>query len=274
MECRDAQFYLRFRRPGSDDLDPADAAALGRHLAACPPCAADARFVTAFDAAVASAMRAVPVPTGLRTRLIAATSAQRGATLRRRAYRGLALAASVLLTAGLALGVFTATRPHPETYALAMKGDELAKVMQQGFQVPVGRPADDRTDPHLASANEAAVRKWLAAEGLPAALPEDFDYGLLLSYHWEGVQGRKVPVVWFRERGGPGFAKVYVFRATQFNLKGVAEAQASHCQAMPLRSPDPSVAYVVVFTSQPGPAGQQPLAPFLIHHGGHVALKV
>lgn len=266
MECRDAQFYLRFRRPGADDLDPVDAAVLDRHLAACPVCAADARLVRAFDAAVSAAMRAVPVPAGLRGRLIASTSAQRGTVLRRRAYRVAAVAASLLLTAGLALGVFTATRPRPETLALAMKGDELAEALHRAGPNAVGG-GDERPDPRLAQANERAIGRWLETEDLPASLPAAFDYGLVLSYHWEDVQGEKVPVVWFRERNGPGFAKVYVFRSTQFNLKHVQEAQASLCQAKVLPTPSPRLAYVVVFSSQPG----QDLAPFLKPKGGQVA---
>ncbi len=38
MECRDAQFQLRLRRPGPDDLGPEVTAALDRHLAGCPHC--------------------------------------------------------------------------------------------------------------------------------------------------------------------------------------------------------------------------------------------
>ena len=60
MECRDAQFYLRFRRAGTDDLDADVSAALDQHVAACPQCAADAASARAFDAAVSKAMRQVP----------------------------------------------------------------------------------------------------------------------------------------------------------------------------------------------------------------------
>lgn len=238
MECRDAQFYLRFRRPGADDLAPDDAAALDRHLAGCPHCAAEARYSVAFDAAVGTMMRAVQVPAGLRERLLTSTLAQRGTLHRSRAYRVAAVAASLLLAFGLVVGVFTASRPQPDTVQLVWKGDELAQV---GFV-----PAPN--NPQLAQANETTVRDWLKAEDLPADLPESFDYGLLVSYGWEEVQGRKVPVVLFRGRDH-GFAKVYAFRSTQFNLKAVEEAQSSNCTAKPYPNRG-GVVFLVVFTGR------------------------
>src|SRR5438552_9047844 len=98
MECRDAQFYLRMRRHAADELGPDVTAALNDHLAVCPACAADARAAASFDRAIASAMRAVPVPSGLRERLVSHTASKQGAILRRKAYRtGAALAAALLL---------------------------------------------------------------------------------------------------------------------------------------------------------------------------------
>ena len=239
MECRDAQFYLRFSSPGANDLAPEDTAALARHLADCSPCSAEARSVSAFDAAVGRAMRAVEVPTGLRARLIASTSAQRGTMLRRRLGRSAAVAASLLLALGIGIGALTSRRPQPDTAELAMKGNDLARMLPTA---PIGFAVD----PQRAQNNEAAVRNWLKAEHLPD-LPESFDYGLLVEYHWEEVQGRKVPVVHFRGRE-QGFAKVYAFRATQFNLKDVQEAQYSDCQAKPYPIERSGVTFVIVFT--------------------------
>lgn len=240
MECRDAQFYLRFRRPGREELDADVAAEVDQHLGSCPQCETEARIISGFDAAVSSAMRTVAIPTGLRERLISSVSARRGAILRRKAYRVAAVAASLFLTVGLAFGIFTAARPTPDTTMLAQSGDSIG-------------------DPDAA---EQKVRDWLRAEGLPSDLPEPFDYRLHLSHHWETVQGRKVPVVLFRENNGPGFAKVYIFRSTQYDLADIREAQASYCQARPYRNPAARITYVVVFTGQD-------LAPFL--RGGRMA---
>jgi hypothetical protein len=222
MDCRDAQFYLRLRRPGIDDLDPDATAALDLHLAGCPACAAADRGLVGFDAAVGRAMRAVAVPDGLRDRLFSDASARRGTVLRRKTYRLAAAVASVLVTAGLTLGVYSAARPQPDTSRLVVDGDELWH--------PQG--------------GEKAIARFLKAERLPA-LPEPFDTTLFIHAGTESVQGRDVPVVVFRTANG--WAKVYAFRSTAFVTKDVQDAQASHCSAKqyPVRD---GVAYVVVFT--------------------------
>ena len=237
------------------DARPDDAASLEQHLTGCATCASDARSVSTFDSALGSAMRAVEIPTNLRAKLIASTSAQRGTVLRRRTYQFAALAASILLVVGLATGIFTANRPHPDTYELASKADALANVLRFDAGAVGLAPVNPE-----AEANEAAVRKWLKAERLPD-LPEPFDFGLLISHHWEDVQGRQVPVVLFRGRD-QGFAKVYAFRATQFNLKDVQNAGTSNCQALVYTTDrTPGVTFVVVYTGRD-------LAPFLKGHVG------
>jgi hypothetical protein len=222
MDCRDAQFYLRLRHPGRDEFEPEVTAALDRHVAGCPACAAADRAAGGFDRAVATAMRAVPVPAGLRDRLFTEAATRRGAVLRRKTYRLTATAASVLVACGLAVGYYTATRPQPDTAALVDLGDETA-------------------DPRQA---EALVERFRKAEGLPA-LPERFDYGLFVHAGTERVQGRDVPVVVFRS--DRGWAKVYAFRSTSFDVKAVRGAQASHCSAKEYPAHD-GVVYVVVHT--------------------------
>lgn len=221
MDCRDAEFYLRLRRPGADELGPEVTAALDRHLAGCPACDAAAARLGGFDAAVAAVMKAVPVPSGLANRLHAAVAARRGAAFRARTYRYAAAAATVLVAAGLALGIYSRARPTPDTDALVNAGDATA-------------------DP------EAAVARFLKAERLPE-LPEAFDPGLFVIAATEKVQGRDVPVIVFRDRAGRGWAKVYAFRDTAFDPKNVRDAQTSNwiAKAYPARG---GVAFVVVFT--------------------------
>lgn len=227
MDCNDARFYLRFRHSGPDDLGPDVVTDLDRHLADCPRCAAEATASRRFDAAVGRAMRDVPVPAGLRAKLVADLSARRGNVLRRKAYRYAAVAASLLLAVGIAAGIFSAARPTLETDTLVQSADEQLD----------------------APAAEQAVRRWLAAEGLPP-LPDPFDFALYLTHGTEPVQGRAVPVVVFRHPQGPGYAKVYAFRDTQFKLKDVKGAQASRCQAVVLKERDAAtgVTFVAVYT--------------------------
>jgi hypothetical protein len=92
----------------------------------------------------------------------------------------------------------------------------------------------------------------------------EFDPTLFVHAGTESVQGRNVPVGVFRDRTGPGFAKVYAFRGTSFSQKELRDEQASHCSAKAYPAPAAGVTYVVVFT---GPD----LTPFL-RGGGPLAL--
>lgn len=232
MDCRDAEFYLRLRHPGRDAFEPDLAAALDRHVAVCPACAAASRAIGGFDAAVVTAMRAVPVPDGLRDRLFADAAARRGSQLRHKTYRYAAAAATVLVAVGLALGVYSAARPQLDVIALAQRLEAH------------GQPRG----------GDQALAQFLAAERLPG-LPETFDTDLLIHTGSERVQGREVPVLVFRERGGTGWAKVYAFRDTAFKAAPEREEQNSYCTARsyPARA---GVSYVVVYTTPS-------LAPFL-----------
>lgn len=226
MDCRDAQFYLRIRREAVDELGREVTVELERHCADCPVCAAEARSAARFDAAVAVAMRNVPLPPGLRDQLVARLSAQRGAVLRRKAYQFAAAAAAVLLSVGLGYGYFWQARPQADTTALVMD-------------------LDTRSDPERA---EETVRRWLLAEQLPDRLPEPFDFRF---YRWHGkepILGRDVPVVVFSDLSGAEIAKVYAFRDTVFDLKMLQDAQSSHWQAK-VYPQGRGVTYVVVFTT-------------------------
>ncbi len=237
MECRDAQFYLRMRRHAADELGPDVTAPLDAHLATCPACAADARELMSFDRAVASTMVNVPIPSGLRARLIASGAEKQGTALRRKAYRAVAALAASLLFAGLALGVFTNTRPKPNNDELVALNDRLLSDPQQ------------------------STKEWLAAQKLPNELPLPFDYTLLVSLGYEKVNGRDVPVIVFRSPhpdpanlGEPaGFAKVYLFpHDGRFDLKNLQESQASLTRAQVYVGRDAyrGVTYVFVHTGR------------------------
>jgi hypothetical protein len=245
MQCRDAQFYLRLRRHTGDELGADVTVELDRHLTGCPSCAADARVAESFDRAVAAAVRAVPVPAGLREKLLTQASAHHGTVIRRRLYKGAALAASLFLVVGLACGVFFAPRPVLDTNALCLKGDEL-------YQDPSG-----------------VLRHWLTEQKL-SDLPKPFDPKLLVSLGTESVQGCDVPVAVFRHPDGiateRGFAKVYLFRTDgAFNLKDLQEAQGSHTRVEVIddRARFPGVKFVILHTVHP--VGRDDwLKPFLL----------
>jgi hypothetical protein len=228
MECRDAQFYLRLRRHAADELGPDVSAPLEGHLATCPACAADARAAVSFDRAVASAMRAVPVPPGLRDQLIAHVASRQGLILRRKLYRSAVAAAAAVVLVFLGLGVFSSTRPRVDTQSLVERGDDQM------------------------SSPPESTRKWLAEHRLPDRLPRPFDYDLLVSHDDVLWKGSAVPVITFRSPNGDGFAKVYVFRHDgRFDLKGIQDAQASRVAAEVISDEANGVTYVIVHTGGP-----------------------
>lgn len=244
MQCRDAQFYLRLRRHAGDELGTEVTADLDRHLAGCPSCAADARSAESFDRAVGSAVRAVPVPAGLRDRLLTQASAHHGTVIRRKVFRVAALAASLFFTVGLAFGVFSATRPKIDTDAMVAAADEQIR------------------NP------DAAIRQWLGDRRLPPQLPLPFNPDLLVTVGAERVQGVDVPVAVFRHPTEPGFAKLYVFRDDgRLDLRNLRNTNASHTVATIVPADARQfrgVKYVVVHTAhRVENPGDDPLKPFL-----------
>jgi hypothetical protein len=233
MDCPNAQHLLAYRRPGGPaELAPEDAAALDRHLAGCPSCAAAVRRQDSFDAALASAMRSVSAPIGFRERLITDALARRGAAWRRTVYQ-YATAASILVMLGLtAAGFGFALRPAFDTGAVA---DEFARTSE---------------DP------ERAVRAWLDRQGLPVDLPYDFDYRHYRQHGFETVEGRAVPVVLFGmppQPGGfrPEAAKVFVVRASRFKIDEATFRATvnSFCTVEVVPDNGRGVSYVILYTT-------------------------
>ena len=243
MQCRDAQFYLRLRRQAGDELGTDVTGDLDRHLAGCAACAADARTAASFDRAVATAMVAVTVPTGLRDKLLTIASVHRGGVIRRKVYQVAALAASIFFVTGLAFGVFSSSRAE----------DRPVPIMVEFSDRIYGDP-------------EGALRDWLVAQKFPDQLPEPFDPNLLMSLGTEKVQGKDVPVAVFRHPKDRGFAKVFIFRDDgTYNLKDLTDAQLSHSTARVIKDPARfrGVQYVIVHTFHPDPIDPNPLKPFL-----------
>jgi hypothetical protein len=242
MECRDAQFYLRLRRHAADELGADVTAALDGHCATCAACSADARSAAQFDRAVASAMKAVPVPAGLRERLITQAARAQGAALRQKAYRVGGMVAAALLLAGLTLSLISTNRPKPNT-------DGIVESVTEQMNGP-----------------ELSTRKWLAAHKLPDELPlPDLDYDLLVACEVVKVQDRDVPMVLFRSSEGSGFAKVYIFSSDgSFDLRGMRDAQASHATAKVVTGEGRfhGFTYVFVYTGRD-------LGPFLRSRNGN-----
>ncbi len=220
MDCDLARRLLPFARPGGADLDPADRAALDRHLASCPGCAAAGAADRAFDAGLARAMRAIPVPAGLGLRLHARLAAARMAFYRR-------LVAYVLIAiCALIAGCFAwavCSRPVLDPSQLAQQTYELS--------------GQSRAD---ADARQAAT-DWLRQADARLRAPDEFNYGLLSYATLSDLRGLAgVPTLVFA-RGGATL-RVYAVREHAFkDLGGFREGvevggctvEARRYEAMP-----------------------------------------
>lgn len=229
MLCRDAQFYLQLRRCSNDELGADVIADLDRHCAGCGPCASISRQLLASDRAIGVAIKAVPIPSGLRDKLLTQTLAYRGTQVRRRAYRCLALAASLFLTVGLTYGVFAVFRP-------TLDPDVVVRDQDERIQDPDG-----------------TLRRWLVALHAPEQLPLPFNTDLLVSVGSERIHGRDVPMALFFSPGDRGFAKVFVIhKGADFKLDlQKVEAQASNTHALVREIPNaPHLIYLIVHTGR------------------------
>jgi predicted anti-sigma-YlaC factor YlaD len=221
MDCRTARHLLEFTRPGGADLDRADQADLERHLADCPDCDGLARAERRADDHLGRAVRDVPVPHGLRERLLRRLAEEREAWYRRWLARGLrtaAAAAAVVLIAWFAL---TSWRKHH-----LPRYDEAtlaSAVLEQHSVAPPNR--DDA---------EAFFRD----KGFLTAAPAEFDYRYLFGYHIQddfriGGDSRRhrVPCLEFvridEGRQTAQLARVYVLLGDRFNLRGLPEEYKS-----------------------------------------------
>lgn len=234
MDCNLSQLLLSLAR-GDRGVD--DQAALDRHLTGCAACSALAKRLSAFDAAVASAMVAVPVPPTLRDNLLKAAYTRQGAAWRRTVYRCVGLAAAVLLTVGLISGGAWRLRPVAD-------GTELTVAAENAWEF-----------------REATVRDWLVRQDLPAEFPAEADFDLRLStFHGKGdLAGREVPVVIFQN--GPEQARVYIVRESQLNTRELRAAEGSVWKVAVAAHPTArGLTYVVLYTNALEPFLRRPLS--------------
>jgi len=187
MNCHLSRLLLTFR---PDELAGDDRAALSAHLQTCPTCSAAAKNGAATDAAIRTAMLAVPVPDGLKAKLHSAVSATQSASRWRKARRvaSVALAASALIVA-VGFGWWFFSRP-------SLSSDEMIVLLDQQQLM-----------------KEQAVGDWLVSEKLPAELPElpgRFEYGYYAFHGTQPLKGMKVPSVVFHN--GQHQCRVYIIR--------------------------------------------------------------
>jgi hypothetical protein len=251
MDCKTARLLFDFARPKPAELAGDDAADLEGHLGACAECHAVARGQRQLDDHLGRAIRDVPVPDGLRDRLLERLAAERRAWYHRLAKRAgaAAAAAAVLLAAGLWFFWPRHQLPAPDLEAMV---ETLSW-----------------NDNSRGSA--AAIEEWFHTKypGWAMVAPREaegrtLNYGLLVYADLADFQGQRVPLLLFskeNKQAGNKQARVYVLSQKQFKLDELLQ-----------QPPMNSKGYTVVVSPCPDDAGLvfifiytgDSLAPFLI----------
>src|SRR5262245_13700317 len=184
-----------FGRQGAE-LDGEDAVALDAHLTGCSKCADLVKFERAFDDRIGQAMLAVPVPAGLKARLLDSVSAQRGSWYRQKFYTLAALAAGILAVVGGIVMWQMGTAPDLTLSGIVSEADQKAR-----------EPNED-------------IAKVLGRKGIEFNPERRFDLNQFAKAGTGEFQGRHdVPFLVFINGVKNAQATVYVVRDRDFNWK-------------------------------------------------------
>ena len=230
MDCNTARMLSTFFGRQGSELAPEDATALDAHIASCPKCADLVKFERAFDDRIAKAMLAVPIPAGLKGRLLDSVSAHRGAWYRQKFYALAGLAAAVVLCVVGVVAWQIGTAPE-----LTLTGI-------------VGQADADARDP------AGKIARVLGPKGMEFNPERRFDMAQFVAIGLEDFQGSEVPTLHFVNGTKNAQATVYVVRDRDFNWKNLPQDGSSVAsiygfQVAVLRDTRRAdVAYIVVFT--------------------------
>jgi hypothetical protein len=234
MDCKTARLLLEYARPKPAELAEGDASALAGHLHTCPDCDALARGERQFDAHLGRAVRGVPLPDGLRDRLLTRLAAERRAWYRRKAWRCGPVAAAAVMVLALSAYWFWPRHnlPTPDLYAIEFP---------VSTQLAQGKSVKD-------------VHDWFGtARGLrdvvvPAEIRGEgtLDYSLLTYYDLAPCQGQQVPMLLFVT--GTLQARIYILSDRQFNLAEDQDDNNGQVTVLYRPMPERHVAYVIVLT--------------------------
>ncbi len=200
MDCKSARMLADLRGPHGTEIDADDESALQEHLTQCPTCAAWVQRMSQFDAQVAKAMVAIPVPIGLKARILEDLAHERASWYRRRFWQATAAAAGILVVVALSM-----------TWQANQKIDLSVADIQRDID-------------HRSMNQREAAYAWLARENITFNEPIPFDYRMLLSFGpQELVAGKMVPSLTFVNFARGVHAKVFIVRGDQFKTERLRE---------------------------------------------------
>jgi hypothetical protein len=226
MDCRTARLLLELTGSRPSEIESSELESLEEHLGDCTSCRSYADLERAMDDHIARAVQSVPVPEGLRERLLDGLSAERRRGFRQKlfVYAGtLSIAASLVVVT-----LLWRNRPaHRE-------GVNLEAAWNRSFE-------QNGTSPER-------VQEWFQDTYHRQTVPPvGFNYNSLKFYDLVELQGKRVPLLFFVRDGA--IARVYILSAKDFNLDEVTEAPGYNVNL--IRHPsDDRFAYVAVYSSE------------------------
>jgi hypothetical protein len=199
MDCHDARLLAQFVRTG--ELSLAERRDLDDHFLDCPECKGVVEAENRLDDAFELAMLQVPVPAGLKGRILERLTRAH----RPRPWRWVATAAALMIAA---LGYLAFYGYHEE-----FDTQDFVNVVDDRAGLP----------------RETVEQRFNTELGIAMRAPKDFNFNLLDSFDSTEVHGRRVAKLTFFTRGeaGAALAHVYVLPASQFKLPADQDAQSA-----------------------------------------------
>jgi hypothetical protein len=194
MDCNTARLLLHFLRPHAQDLGSDEAVELKNHLADCADCRRIQHSEQATDAVLGRAMCDVPIPDGLRDRILVRLAQDRDRSSRRRMLRMAGSIAAAALVAVLCWWYWSGPPVQIDLVELAMQ------------QSPM---------------NPEQVEKAFRQQGAVVQVPAQLNYHFLTHHGFAELHGKRVPVLEFRS--GPAFLRVWLLDRGRFDLDYLAQ---------------------------------------------------
>ena len=235
MDCKTARMLVELRGNRAAELPAEDSVSLDRHLESCVHCRNILAVEGQLDAPVRKAMTAIPIPPGLKLRLLDRLATERGAWHRRRAWYVAAAAAAVII--GVGIVTWNPDRkPKINLYELVESADQYVE------------------------SPKVAAETWLASQGIRYQPAEPFNPHLLAFHGLVTIQGKQVPMLCYKsyEDGIPVSAKVYLIRAADFDLTALQKppdggslgGRGQQVKLYPAPDQPDKLVYVIVYNSR------------------------
>jgi hypothetical protein len=197
MDCNHARLLLSFAYKKAE-LDTAEADALQAHLEQCPECEAAARSEQAVDEALGRAMNAVPVPGGLKGRVLDKLVSVR----RPRIHPIIRWAAAAMILLSVGFGGYVLMFGRTE-----VGWEDLTSLMDYREFVEAVREPEK-------------IEEWFRDQGVAMKAPRRFNYGLIRSFDIVTFKKRQVAKLVFArdDSGHVAIAEVYVLADKDFDF--------------------------------------------------------